>query len=283
MFCNLGQLLPKPSIIEVRSVLSFSWQENSKEISLNWGQLNTILDRECKSDSQSVERLDEQRTKPPRLEHPSILRLLRLFLSATNRPSSSPLIRMVAAPNVEISILSRLGHEKATQASIVESKSLSILRESLTIPGHFCNIEATNPTVTLTGTPSFNSSAALHIFFAVSLHPRHTFAADSNPAGGNLLITSHRRFAGRPHDSASRSRSGSVSENKSASILSSCSDGSNPEPLSSRSSNDRARRRLEEGCRRPDVAEEGMDTTERDESGGAGVMEADTGVLMVQL
>jgi len=31
---------------------------------------------------------------------------------------------MVAASNVEISILSRLGHEKATQASIVESKSL---------------------------------------------------------------------------------------------------------------------------------------------------------------
>jgi len=31
---------------------------------------------------------------------------------------------MDAAPNVEISIHSRLGHEKATQASIVESKSL---------------------------------------------------------------------------------------------------------------------------------------------------------------
>jgi len=160
---------------------------------------------------------------------------------------------------------------------------LSILSESLTIPGHFCNIEATNPTVTLTGTLSFNSSAALHILFAVSLHPRHTFAADSSPAGGSLLITSHRRFTGSPHDSASRSRSGSVSENKSASTLSSCSDGSNPEPPSSRSSNDRARRRLEEGCRRPDAAEEGTDTTEREESGGAVVMEADTGVLMVQL
>jgi hypothetical protein len=49
----------------------------------------TILDRECRSDSQSVDKLDEERTKPPRLEQPSILRLLRFLLSATNRPSSS--------------------------------------------------------------------------------------------------------------------------------------------------------------------------------------------------
>lgn len=49
----------------------------------------TILDRECRSESQSVERLDEQRTKPPRLEHPSIFKLLRHRLSATKRPNSS--------------------------------------------------------------------------------------------------------------------------------------------------------------------------------------------------
>lgn len=49
----------------------------------------TILDRECRSDSQSVDKLDEERTKPPRLEQPSILRVLRFLLSATNRPSSS--------------------------------------------------------------------------------------------------------------------------------------------------------------------------------------------------
>ena len=52
-------------------------------------KLITILDREYKSDSQRVERLDEQRTKPPRLEQPSILRLLRLFLSATNLANST--------------------------------------------------------------------------------------------------------------------------------------------------------------------------------------------------
>jgi hypothetical protein len=49
----------------------------------------TILDKECRFDSQSVDKLDEQRTKPPRLEQPSILRLLRFLLSATNRPNSS--------------------------------------------------------------------------------------------------------------------------------------------------------------------------------------------------
>ena len=51
-------------------------------------KLITILDKEYKLDNQRVERLDEQRTKPPRLEQPSILRLLRLFLSATNRANS---------------------------------------------------------------------------------------------------------------------------------------------------------------------------------------------------
>jgi len=51
-------------------------------------KLITILDKEYKLDNQRVERLDEQRTKPPRLEQPSILRLLRLFLSATNRVNS---------------------------------------------------------------------------------------------------------------------------------------------------------------------------------------------------
>ena len=41
MFCNLGQLLPKPSTRVVRSVASFSWRENSKETSLNCGQSST--------------------------------------------------------------------------------------------------------------------------------------------------------------------------------------------------------------------------------------------------
>lgn len=49
----------------------------------------TVLDKEYRSESQSVDRLDEQRTKPPRLEHPSILRLVRQRLSATNRLNSS--------------------------------------------------------------------------------------------------------------------------------------------------------------------------------------------------
>lgn len=53
------------------------------------GKKNTVLERENRSESQSVERLDEQRTKPPKLEHPSILRLLRHRLSATKRPNSS--------------------------------------------------------------------------------------------------------------------------------------------------------------------------------------------------
>jgi hypothetical protein len=39
IFCNLGQFLPKPSTMVVRSVLSFSWQENSREISFKFGQL----------------------------------------------------------------------------------------------------------------------------------------------------------------------------------------------------------------------------------------------------
>lgn len=121
MFFNLGQPLPMPSTIATRSVLSFSWRENSKEISFRLGQLKachnnkwmsklsiptevaivrdtrkrdiTILEREQRSESHSVLRLDEQREKLPKLEQPSILRLLRQRLSATKRPSSPLYIR----------------------------------------------------------------------------------------------------------------------------------------------------------------------------------------------
>lgn len=46
MFCNLGQLLPRPSTMVVRSVHSFSWREKSREISFKFGQLKTYIDHE---------------------------------------------------------------------------------------------------------------------------------------------------------------------------------------------------------------------------------------------
>lgn len=49
----------------------------------------TVLDREWRSESHSVERLLEEMTTDPRLVHPSILKLVRDRLSATKRPSSS--------------------------------------------------------------------------------------------------------------------------------------------------------------------------------------------------
>lgn len=50
---------------------------------------NTVLDKQLRSESQSAERLDELIERFPRLEHPSILKLVRQCLSPTNRLSSS--------------------------------------------------------------------------------------------------------------------------------------------------------------------------------------------------
>lgn len=148
------------------------------------------------------------------------------------------------------------------------------------MPGHFCNIDVTNPTWIPFGTLSLSSSAALHSLLVVSLHPLHTFAADNNPVGGSLFSTSHRRFAGNPDES----RSGSGSLNRSRSSPSDISGGSK-----STSSNDSARGRREKGCRgggwRTAQTDEGAETAENvdtDESEGVEV-EAEEGVVRLQL
>nr|GMD18625.1 hypothetical protein Iba_chr07eCG0980 [Ipomoea batatas] len=145
MICSLGQPLPRPSTMAERSVLSFSSGEKSSEISFKLGQLNTCAKRQRSPESQRVESLVEQRLKPPRLEHPSILRLVRHFLSETKCPSSSLVIRFTEVLDVKISKDSRLGQEKAMQASIIASTSLQDQKESLTSPGHFCSKDLTCP------------------------------------------------------------------------------------------------------------------------------------------
>lgn len=49
----------------------------------------TIFDMQYKSESQRIDKLEEERLREPRLVQPSTFRLVRHRLSATNRPNSS--------------------------------------------------------------------------------------------------------------------------------------------------------------------------------------------------